>query len=144
MTNKRLLSVEEFTSAFTQVWLQVPERREVSDLDSFLEKWTSLMKLGVAVSYATFEGETARGILCGLISPDLHTGKMQGIEYIWAGKNTSGLLPEFEKDCRERGCTRMVFGLNPRVIGDRAPALRRFYKVRGFVPFTESFLKELK
>lgn len=142
MTVKRL-TVSEFSGAFEQLWTRVPERAEVPNPRYFIENWSDLMERSVGVAYATFDEGIPTGILCGLITPDLHTGQIQGIEYLWAGKNTTALLPEFEKECRERKCTRIIFGLNSRVIGDRAPALRRFYRGKGFTPYTESFSKEL-
>lgn len=101
------------------------------------------MQNGSGVAYATFFESKPSGVLLGLLTPDLHNGKLQGVEFFWTGKNTLPLLNMFEAECKSRGCYRIVVGLWAQAIGPRAPGLRRFYRSRGFQPEAESFSKVL-
>jgi len=140
------LRPEEICHVLTYVWENyegkqgksyLPEPLNVSFLAS---SWKQLMESGSAVAFANFFQARPTGLLLGLVSPDLHTGKMQGIEYFWAGRSCLLLLDAFAEECRARNCHRIIVGLS-KAIGPRAPALRRLYKMRGFVPETESFSK---
>ena len=101
------------------------------------------MQSGSAVAYATFLDSKPAGVLLGLLTPDLHNGKLQGVEFFWTGSNTIPLLDMFEAECKSRGCYRVVAGLWGQAIGPRAPVLRRFYRSRGYSPEAESFSKVL-
>lgn len=113
------------------------------DPNYLAKSWAALIDQGMGVAYATFSSDQPVGLLLGVIAPDLHNGLLQGVEYAWAGKGALSLLEEFEKECKARGCTRIVFGLHPEYLGGRDAALRRLYRRKGFSPSTESYVKEL-
>jgi hypothetical protein len=145
MSAVKKLSSNELFPVLSFIWenwkTELPEPINVSFLS---ESWAKLMGLGVANAYATFEKAKPVGVLLGMFTPDMHTGDLKGIEYLWAGKNTLKMLDQFESDCRARGCVAMICGVSDKVLGTRAPALRRLYRQRGFTPVTEAFSKRLK
>lgn len=132
-----------FWAATKNNWLNVQGYPYPVDPNYLALSWARLMDAGTGVAYAGFEGETPVSLFLGIIAPDLHNGILQGVEYAWAGKNGTKLLEEFEAECKSRGCKRVVCGLHPEFVGDRAPILRRLYRRKGFSPMTESFVKVL-
>ena len=139
------LGPEDICHILQYVWEGYGGKRFLSDpvnIPYLAQSWKRLMECGSAVAYANFLDSKPSGVLLGLISEDLHTGNLQGVEYLWAGRNVLSLLETFEQDCRVRKCTRIICGLSE-AIGPRAAALRRLYKMRGYVPATESFSKQL-
>lgn len=113
------------------------------DTNFLAKSWAALMNQGMGLAFAAFQEGEPVGLFLGIIAPDLHNGTLQGVEYVWAGKGALQLLDEFEKECRAQGCSRIVFGLHPEYLGERAPLLRRLYRRKGFKASTESFVKEL-
>lgn len=116
---------------------------EPVNVEYLAKSWASLMRLGNASAYATFRNGEANGVLLGLFTPDLYTGNLQGVEFLWAGRDTKSMLKEFESDCKEKGCKKVVCGISCDVMGDRVPVLRRFYRQNGYAPEKEAFSKRL-
>jgi hypothetical protein len=137
------LKPEEICHVLTYVWENYEGKQHLPEplnIPFLAESWKQLTASGSGIAFANFSNSKPAGVLLGLISPDLHTGKLQGIEYLWAGRSCLPLLDAFAEECRARNCHRIIVGLS-KAIGPRAPALRRLYKMRGFVLETESFSK---
>jgi hypothetical protein len=99
-------------------WKDLKGKPYPVDPNYLAKSWAALIDQGMGVAYATFSSDQA-------------------------GKGALSLLEEFEKECKARGCTRIVFGLHPEYLGGRDAALRRLYRRKGFSPSTESYVKEL-
>ena len=118
------------------------------DVEHLAKTWRHLESLGSTRTYGLYDsGVNIRGILLGLIVPDMITGELQGLEYMWfvepglRGKRQGvKLLRRFEEDCREAKCVRVVCGfaewLNPEEMHLR-------YAKLGYEPHSRIFSKKL-
>jgi hypothetical protein len=113
----------------------------------FLAKyWTRLMETGTAFAYGLFEQDECKGILLGSIIPDLFSGRLHGVEFLWKVKSGANGLPlqkHFENRCREAECFQVVFGLNYGSETD-ASRLSNFYLRKGYQPYALAYKKNLK
>jgi hypothetical protein len=85
------------------------------------------------------------GILMGMMSPDLNSGVLQGIEFFWGVQRkyrsrSISLLREFEKDCKSAGCVEVMTGSIQTMEPDK---MRRLYGHLGYKLHSENYIKRL-
>jgi hypothetical protein len=110
----------------------------------FVPAWGRMMQHGTAVAFGAYDGGTPVGWIGGFIVPDILTGEMNGIEYLWVrvpGHDGRELLKAFEKKAWNAGCRVVVCGA---LTCDRSAGMRRLYRRLGYVPHGEDFRKELE
>lgn len=101
-----------------------------------------------AIALATWDGERWDGLLTGFVAPDFHSGELWGYESLWVVRQdadpdaAASLQNAFEEVCKARGCQRVVSGM---FLGASRSdkAMRRMYRLKGYRPMSESFIKEL-
>lgn len=109
-----------------------------------IESFQKLMENGVGRAYALFERDYPAGILLGMLVPDMMTGKLQGVEYLWAvdpahrGTSSLQLLKRFEQDCADAHCEGIAAGFR-----EGSADLGKVYGRRGYVPFGKTVFKAL-
>lgn len=106
------------------------------------EKWQHLMASGLGKCYALPD---AKGVLLGMVVPDLLTARNQGIVYLWLalpgqGRRPLALLKAFEEDCVKEKVSMIVAGSS--VFWDM-PRRERLYDRLGYAPYGKSFFKEI-
>jgi hypothetical protein len=114
----------------------------LSDSLFLAEKWQNLMSVGMGKAYAL---PAEKGILLGMVVPDLLTARAQGIVYLWLalpgqGRKPLALLRAFEEDCVKEKVSMLVAGCSVFWDMDRR---ERLYKRLGYSPYGKSFFKEL-
>jgi hypothetical protein len=110
------------------------------------EKWSGLMEHAGALAFGLEIGGQWRGFLLGSVLPDLISGKLQGLEFMWLvekeyrGPNSLQLLAVFEDECRKRGAEWIVVGYSELA----APAKRKArYAKLGFSPHCGTWFRRL-
>jgi len=109
-----------------------------------IESFQKLIDNGTGRAYGLFSQDYPAGILLGMLVPDMMTGRLQGVEYLWAvdpahrGIPSLQLLRRFEQDCADSHCEGIVAGFR-----DRSNDLEKIYDRRGYVPYGKSFFKAL-
>jgi hypothetical protein len=106
------------------------------------EKWQHLMSSGLGKGYALPD---EKGILLGMVVPDLLTGTSQGIVYLWLalpgqGRKPLALLRAFEEDCVKEKVKMIVAGCSAFWEPERR---ERLYKKLGYLPYGRSFFKKI-
>jgi GNAT superfamily N-acetyltransferase len=110
--------------------------------------WRQLESLGKTRTYVLVIDEKVVGIFLGLIVPDMITGELQGLEYMWfvepqfrGTRKAVKMLRAFEGECKKAKCVRVLCGLaewlNPE-------EMRVRYSRMGYAPHSAVFTKELK
>jgi hypothetical protein len=127
-------------SGFTQ--LRIPDPVTEEAVAGFC---APLADTSVGRSYGLFDGGTLKplGFFMGLIMPDPLTGDMVGFEHIWwAAPKVNGLplLRQFEADCQEAGCRRVICGYSDFVDPEK---MSRLYRRLGYTKFSTAVTKEL-
>ena len=94
--------------------------------------------------YGLFDNQLQpRGVLIGLIMPDLLTGQMTGIEHIWwTAPKADGmsLLRAFEADCKAAQCKHMQCGY---LEFSRPDHMKKLYSRLGYKSHSTTVFKEL-
>lgn len=110
--------------------------------------WRSMVDQNIAVAFAISRGETPGGFLLALYTPDMITGDLFAIQYLWMvdpsaklGRNAFKLLDAFEAEAVTRKCKKILGGLNQ--VHKPAPMAGLFIR-RGYSPFSMAFSKEVK
>jgi GNAT superfamily N-acetyltransferase len=113
----------------------------------FAAAWARMMQYDTAVMLGAIGGNMCAGFLAGLIVPDLLSGQMQGVEFLWLaqpGHRKGGialrLLKEFERVAKDRGCGVILCGAPASA---QAETMARLYRRRGYVPHATAFRKSL-
>ena len=116
--------------------------------ECFAAAWERMMHADTAVLIGAVTGTCYAGFLAGCILPDLLSGKMQALEYLWMVNpmhrrdgTAVRLLKEFERVAEYRGCETVVCGA---MSAERPDAMRRMYRRIGFKPHGETFWKAIK
>ena len=117
--------------------------------ECFAAAWERMMQADTAVLIGAIAGIGCYGgFLAGCILPDLMSGKMQALEYLWMvapdhrqDGTAVRLLKEFERVAEYRGCETVVCGC---MAAERPDAMRRMYRRLGFKPHGETFWKGIK
>jgi GNAT superfamily N-acetyltransferase len=133
----RLLSEDEFTaelvrSIFTEVAGPVPATLNVSHV---VEEWSSLMRSGIASTWAAeVRGETV-GLLGALFIDEFFTGRPMAMEQFWfvlkahRGSASLRLFKAFEEEATRRGVETIWAGSNVWHSPDR---MKNLYERKGF------------
>ena len=112
----------------------------------FAPAWGRMMQHCGAVA---FSGHDDDGRVCswlgGLIVPDMFTGEMQALEFLWLARpGVSGaalsVLSAFESKAINAGAKMVIAGSSA---FRRPEAMRRLYRRLGYVPHAEAFRKVL-
>ena len=140
------------------VWEIEPFVKEIVDAQSgdmakanvpFLcESWRGLVNRDVGVAFAISKDGKPAGFLLALYTPDMITGDLFAIQYLWMvapsaklGRKAFVLYDEFEREAKVRGCKKILGGCN----GVHKPGpLSAFFLRRGYGPFSMAFSKEVK
>jgi GNAT superfamily N-acetyltransferase len=112
----------------------------------FLSKaWRGLVDNHIGKVFAFHQGFKPGGFLLALFTPDMITGDMFAIQYLWmvapearGDGNALKLLDEFEEEAQILGCKFILGGSNA---VSRPAAMRRLFSKRGYAPFSEAFIK---
>ena len=126
-------------SGFTKLRLPEPVMEE-----PVVESGSVMASTSIGRSYGMF-GEDLKptGFFIGLVMPDPMTGFLVGMEHIWwaaPGVNGLPLLAQFESDCREEGCARVICGYSD---FESPKVMSRLYRRLGYTKFSTSVTKEL-
>lgn len=109
--------------------------------------WSSLVERGTGVAFSIRKDSKPAGFLLALYTPDMITGDLFAIQYLWMVDPTAGLgrdafrlLDAFEAEAKVRGCKKILGGYN-RV--HRPFGMRRMFLRRGYSPFSEALSKDV-
>lgn len=112
------------------------------------ESWRSMVDRNIAVAFAIDKEELPGGFLLALYTPDMITGDLFAIQYLWMadpkaklGRHAFKLLDAFEEEAKVRNCKKILGGLNE--VHRPGPMAGMFMK-RGYGPFSMAFSKEVK
>jgi hypothetical protein len=93
-------------------------------------------------SYGLFSDDLRPlGVFVGLVIPEPMTGVKAGIEHLWwAAEGGLALLTQFEADCKEEGCARVICAYSPHLNPGRT---RKIYDQSGYSTYSIAVSKEL-
>jgi len=144
----RLLSEDEFTAELVDpIFSEVAEPVPTATLNvpHVVDSWRSLMKNGLAVTWAGVVGGMVGGLLGALFITEFFTGRPMAMEQFWfvrQEQRRSGigmrLFREFEAEAKRRGAETVWAGTNRFHDPGR---LGRFYERKGFVQWGTVYRK---
>lgn len=141
----RLLEKSEIASVVTEVMGRAIGQDRIQDPVNVEYASRAFAQNGVVWGLFDNDG-VPRGVLVGIITPDLLTSVLTGYEYLWLcelshrNKHALNLLFTFERYCKEHGCKRVVIGSHAMV----DPARReRLYARLNYEPHSQSFSRAL-
>lgn len=141
----RLLEKTEVIPVVTEVMSRAIGDDRIQDPVNIEYASRSFAKGGLVFAHFDTTG-TPRGILVGLITPDILTGILTGYEYLWLceksarGIGAINLLVTFERYCKDHGCKNLVIGSHAMVQQERR---MRLYEKLDYKPHTQSFVRVL-
>ena len=142
---RRLLSTEVKPVIKELGALVVPELSYWApvNLDFLGTSWEKLCQNDACRAYGLFSVDQPVGIFLGMIVPDMNSGKLQGLEFLWTvltkfRSRAVSLLRTFEKDCRAAGCEIVITGSSLAMAPGR---MRALYAALGYRPHAEIFSK---
>lgn len=116
------------------------------DSQYLAEKWSELMERAGASAFGLEVDGQWHGFLLGSVIPDLISGKLQGLEFMWLvekeyrGQNSLDLLSAFKSECREKGAEWIVVGYSELAAPEKR---KRKYAGLGFSPHCGTWFKRL-
>lgn len=121
---------------------EFPHYAEV-DSEFLANAWVELMVYPTTKAYGLLHSNEWKGFLLGGIQPELLTGKLQGVEFLWCVQrgfrgHALKLLKRFESDCKAAGANWIVVGATA-LADPQARGL--LYQKIGFAPHGSTWFK---